>query len=233
VRLITLAAALAFGTALAACGGDEAAAPLTLQERVPGTAEAPGSEADPVETQRTLTGLEDLESEFLAHESAMTEEDISQLGEAGFVSMVIDTRWYPSEPGAEHAPPGVPEPSPHLFTLVGQFESAEGASAAVELTHNIGLRPCPETCAFDISEFEVAGLPDAKGAQAIATQESIDRVGDDLEPRATYSIYFADGPFAYEVTLGGPPEEVSQQQAEEIAKKLYERVAGAPLPEPA
>ena len=65
MRLITIAAALVFSLALVACGTEEASAPpLTLEERVVGEAEAPGSEPDPVETQKTVTGLEELEAEM-------------------------------------------------------------------------------------------------------------------------------------------------------------------------
>jgi hypothetical protein len=225
MRLVTIAAALVFSLPLVACGGEEARAPLTLEQRVVGAAEAPGSEPDPVETQVTATGLEELESELAGPE--VYEEDIRAFGEAGFVSLVIDTRFFPSEPGGEHIPA-----SPHVVTVVYEFESEEGANAAVNVGHRIGLRPCPETCAYEITEFQPAGVPNAKGVQAIATQESIDRVGDDVEPDARYSVYFADGPFAYEVTTFGPPDEVSRQQLEDIAAKLYARVKGAPLPEP-
>jgi hypothetical protein len=222
MRLVTIAAALVF--MLVACGG-EARAPLTLEQRVVGTAEAPGSEPDPVETQVTATGLEELESELA--DPTVYEEDIRAFGEAGFVSLVIDTRFFPSEPGGEHTPA-----APHVVTFVYEFESEEGANAAVDVAHRIGLRPCPETCAYEITEFQPAGVPDAKGVQAIATQESIDRIGDDIEPDARYSVYFADGPFAYEVTTFGPPDEVSRQQVEDIAAKLHARVKGAPPPEP-
>ena len=82
-----------------------------------------------------------------------------------------------------------------------------------------------------LAEFEVDGIPNAKGIQRIATQEALDRVGDMISlPRADYTIYFSDGPFAYEVSLFGPPDNVSERQAEEIATKLYERVEGAPPP---
>jgi hypothetical protein len=225
MRLVTITAALVFSLPLVACGAEETRAPLTLEQRVVGAAEAPGSEPDPVETPVTATGLEELESELAGPE--VYDEDIRAFGEAGFVSLVIDTRFFPSEPGGEHSPR-----SPHAVTLVYEFESEEGANAAVEVARNIGLRPCPETCAYEITEFEPAGVPNAKGVQAIATQESIDRIGDDIEPDARYSVYFADGLFAYEVTTFGPPDEVSRQQVEEIAAKLYARVKGAPLPEP-
>jgi hypothetical protein len=225
MRRITIAAALVFMLPLVACGGEEASAPLTLEQRVVGAAEAPGSEPDPDETQVTVTGLEELESELAGPE--VYDEDIQELGEAGFVSGVIDTRFFPSEPGGEHIPG-----TPHVFTVVSEFESEDGANAAVDVAHRIGLRPCPETCAYEITEFEPAGVPDARGAQAIATQEAIDEIGDDIQPDARYSVYFADGPFAYEVTVFGPPDEVSRQQVEDIAEKLYARVNGAPLPEP-
>jgi hypothetical protein len=225
MRLVTIAAALVFSLPLVACGGGGAGAPLTLEQRVVGAAEAPGSEPDPVETQVTATGLEELESRLDG--PPIYDEDITAFREAGFVSAIIDTRFFPSEPGGEPT-----RMSPHLVTVVYEFESEEGANAAVNVAHRIGLRPCPETCAYEITEFQPAGVPNAKGVQAIATQESIDQVGDDIEPDARYSVYFADGPFAYEVTKFGPPDEVSRQQVEDIATKLYARVKGAPVPEP-
>ena len=72
------------------------------------------------------------------------------------------------------------------------------------MLHTDGLEPCPETCAFDIAEFEVDRIPNAKGAQRIATQEALDQVGDEQPPHAEYTILFADGPFAYTVTSFGP-----------------------------
>ena len=225
MRLISTAAALVLSLSLVACGGEAARAPLTLEQRVVGAAEAPGSEPDPEETPVTVTGLEELESELSGPE--VYDEDISALGEAGFVSLFIDTRFFPSEPGGEHIPG-----TPHVYTFVYQFESEEGANAAIDVAHRIGLRPCPETCAYEISEFEPAGVPNAQAVQAVATQESIDEIGDDIQPDARYSVYFADGPFAYEVTTFGPPDQVDRQQVEDIAEKLYARVKDAPLPEP-
>jgi hypothetical protein len=221
MRIATLAVLLVSGLLLAACA--EARAPLTLEQRVVGTAEAPGSEPDPEETPVTVTELEDVEFELFG---PVYDEDIAELEEAGFVSLATNTRFFPSEPGGEHVPG-----TPHVFTIVAQFESAAGATAARDVAHRIGLRPCPETCAYEIVEFQPDGIANAKGVQAIATQESINEIGDDIQPDARYSVYFTDGPFAYEVTIFGPPDEVSRQQVEEIAGELYERVRGAPLPE--
>lgn len=223
MRLVAIAAALAVSVSLVACGGEGATAPLTLEERVVGEAEAPGSEPDPEETPVTATGLDELEAELAG--PTVYEEDLRAVEEAGFVSMVVNTRFFPSEPGGEHVPG-----TPHVVTFVYEFESDDGANAGVDLAHDIGLRPCPETCAYEITEFEPTSVPDAKGAQAIATQESIDEIGDDIQPDARYSVYFADGPVAYEVTVFGPPDEVTRQQVEDIAANLYERVQGAPLP---
>ena len=231
MRLCVVVVAAVAVMGIAACGGDDgggddAAAPLALEQRVPGEAEAPGSEPDPVETRRTATGLEELAATMDDQLFTTTEEEKrAALGEAGFVSALLDARFFPSEAGAEHV-----GDEPHVRTLVMQFDSEAGATDAVDLLHTDGLEPCPETCAFDIAEFEVDGIPNAKGVQRIATQERLDEVGDENPPRADYAIRFADGPFAYEVGVFGPPDEVSEQRAEEIVTKLYERVQGAPPP---
>ena len=115
-----------------------------------------------------------------------------------------------------------------LRAFVTQFDSEAGATDAVDLLYTDGLEPCPDTCAFDIVEFDVDGIPNAKGVQRIATQEALDQVGDDRPPHAEYMIFFADGPFAYRSHLFGPPDDVSERRAREIATRLYDRVQGLP-----
>jgi hypothetical protein len=223
MRRASIASALVVMLSLAACAGEAASSPLALDERVVGAAEAPGSEPDPVETQVTLNGLEELEAEFQG--GPVYEEDLQAIEEAGFVSAIIDTRFFPAEPGGEHAPG-----TRHVYTQVYEFESDAGASAAAEVAHRIALRPCPETCAYEITEFD-PDVADATGVQAIATQDSIEAIGDDdIHPDARYSVFFADGPLVYEVTVFGPPDEVTEQQVEQIASALYERVNDVPLP---
>ena len=132
---------------------------------------------------------------------------MAALGEAGFVSAILDTRFFPREAGAEHV-----GDERHVRTLVMQFSSEAGATDAVDLLHADGMEPCPETCAFDLAEFEVDAIPNARGSQRVATQDSLDRTGDtELSPHAEYSIRFADGPFAYDLRLFGSPDEVSEQ----------------------
>jgi hypothetical protein len=220
MRLLALFVTAVIALSAAACGGEDAA-PLALEQRVSGEADAPGSQADPVETRVTVTGIEDVRS-LPDGLFSPEEEDVSAM-EAGFVSALVDTRFYPAEPGAEHM-----GGEPHLATLVMQMASEEGAADMADVLHDDGLEPCPGKCAVDISEFEVDDIPDARGVARITTAEDLEATGEQGVPFAVYKITFADGPFAYEVDMFGPPEKVSQRQLEEIAKNLYERVEGSP-----
>ncbi len=72
-------------------------------------------------------------------------------------------------------------------------------------------------------------IPGAHGTHRIATAESIQQTGDSEEtPFDGFEIQFSDGVFAYRMILSGPPGEVTQDEVEEIAKSLYDRVSGAP-----
>jgi hypothetical protein len=221
MRLLALFVTALIALGAAACGGEDAA-PLALEQRVSGEADAPGSQADPVETPISVTGIEDVRS-LPDGLFSPEEEDVTAMEEAGFASALVDTRFFPSEPGAEHV-----GDEPHVARLVMQFASEEGAADMADLLHEDGLEPCPGICAVDISEFEVNDIPDAQGVQRITTAEDLEATGEEGVPFAAYKIIFADGPFAYEVDMFGPPDKVSQEQAEEIAKNLYERIEGSP-----
>lgn len=225
MRLGVLALTVVAAMSLSSCGGDEAE-PLALDERVPTEAEAPGSEPDPVETRRTASGLDGFISRLGDEFVAVSPKTKREFGEAGFVAAIVDTRFFPREPGAEHV-----RSDPHVSSFVMQFTSDEGAKKAIELLHDDGLSPCPGTCAEQISEFDVDGTPDAKGVRRVATAEEIEAVGEGGEPHDSYVIRFADGPFAYDIEIFGAPGEVSEAQAEEIVEKLFDRVEGAPPPE--
>lgn len=224
MRLSLVALALVAAIASSACGGDEAE-PLTLANRVPGEAEAPESEQDPVEKQLTADGFDEFVTTLRREFVDLSADERRELGDAGFVSAVSDTRFFPREPGAEHV-----GHEPHIFSLVMRFETDEGAEKAVELLHEDGISPCPQVCAEQVSEFEVDGTPDAKGVRRVATAEDIEAVGEEGEPHDSYVIRFADGPFAYDIEIFGPPGDVSEEQAEEIVEKLFDRVEGAPPP---
>ena len=192
---------------------------------MPTAEEAPDTEPDPVEKRITVEGTEEFITD-LGHEFVNpSREDRTAFEEAGFVGAISDTRFVPEEPGAPHT-----REAPHISSFVAQFESDEGAQTGLDLVHADSLRRCPETCATQISEFDVGDIPDAHGVRRYATAEDIAEIGEEGEPYDSYEVQFADGPFAYRVSLFGPPGEVSQDEAEEIARKLYERVKGAPAP---
>jgi hypothetical protein len=226
MRLGLLALAVVALCGFAACGGGSDAELLTLAERVPGAAEAPESEPDPVEKRRTASGFDEFVSTLGREFIELSQEERRELGDAGFVSGISDTRFFPREPGAEHI-----GSEPHVFSLVMRFTSDDGAKKAVELLHADGLSPCPQACAENVTEFEVDGTPDAKGVRRVATAEDIEAVGEEGEPHDSYAIRFSDGPFAYAIQIFGPPGEVSEKQVEEIVEKLFNRVEGAPPPE--
>jgi hypothetical protein len=211
--------------ALSACGGDKASAPLGLEQRVPSRADAPGSKPDPVETRVTATGTQEFLTKLSDRLVNPTDKERREFETMGFVKGVHDTRFFPSEPGAAHDRLDV-----HVFSLVLQFDSNDGATRATELLHTDGLRPCPETCATQVREFDVDGISDATGVRRFATPADIKAAGTDQDhPYDSYTIRFADGDFAYDIELFGQPGEVSEEEAEKIAGKLYDRVKGAPV----
>jgi hypothetical protein len=110
-----------------------------------------------------------------------------------------------------------------------QFGTADDAGTAVDLLQADSVRPCPETCSEQAEEFEVDGIPDAYGTHRFATEESIQESGDtEADPFDGFEIGFADGVFTYRVIFDGPPGTVSEDEAEEIVQRLYDRVRGAP-----
>jgi hypothetical protein len=209
--------------ALAACGGDESREPLTLSERVVAEEDAPGSKPDPVETEQQTTDFDEFISSLgeLAidpDEKIMTEV----FRDAGFQSAISSARFY----GETHGPT-----LPHIFSSAIELQSEEGAAKVLEWIHEDSLKPCPETCAVRISEFDVDGIPDARGVRRSQSAEDIESLGraDDV-PFESYEVLFTDGPFVYTVDVHGPPGSVSEEQVVEIATALYGRVEGAPPP---
>lgn len=220
MKTVVLAMALAIAAALVACG----AAPLTLEQRVLSEREVPGSLPDPVETRQTASTLD----EFTAWQDIPAAEvDPGKLEEAGFVAAIHDTRFLPETSGGPHT-----REAAHVRVLVVQFDSQGGALTAADLLHENALQPCPFSCAARIEEFDVSGVPDAKGVRRLVTAEALQETGEEGEPSDSYTISFADGPFVYQVEGFAPPGKLSEQQIEDIAKKLHDRIAGAPdLPE--
>jgi hypothetical protein len=219
---LPLASALALVTLAACGGGDEGqSAEPAVAQRVLVEADAPESKPDPVETRQTTVDL----NEFIVvmNDVAINpdmEELTNVFTEAGFVAAILDTRFF----GETHTPG-----APHVTSSVVQLQSEQGAEDALEWIHNDSMKPCPTSCAVRISEFDVDGIPDARGVHRSASAEDISArgAGGDM-PFDSYSIGFTDGSFVYTVDLHGPPGSVSEEQATRIANALSERVGDLP-----
>lgn len=220
--ILLLSAVLVLG--IAACGGgsDEATStgPLTLAQRVVTEEDAPGSKPDPVEKRQTAAD----EQEFIEKMGDAfvdpSEEDRKSLETVGFVQAINDTRYF----GDVHS-----KDDAHTFSLVVQLDSPDGAKETADFFHTDSLRPCPESCAFSVSEFDVDGIPGAIGVRRVATEDAIKAAGtSENRPYDSYAIFFADGDFAYSIDYGGPPGTTSEDKAVEIAQNLYDRVHGRP-----
>jgi hypothetical protein len=220
--VLLLSAVLVLG--LAACGGgsDEATStgPLALAQRVVTEEDAPGSKPDPVEKRQTAAD----EQEFIEKMGDAfvnpSEEDRKSLQTVGFVQAINDTRYF----GETHS-----RDDAHTFSLVVQLDSPDGATEMTDFFHTDSLRPCPESCAFSVSEFDVDGIPGATGVRRVATEDAIKAAGtSENRPYDSYAIFFADGDFAYNIDYGGPPGTTSEDKAVEIAQNLYDRVHGRP-----
>jgi hypothetical protein len=208
---------------LAACGGGDNPEPMTLSQRVVTKMDAPGSKPDPVEKGQQTADFE----EFINALSELAVDPDKQVmtevfREAGFQEAIADARFF----GETHS-----RTSPHVFSSVIRLQSEEGAAKALEWLYEDSLKPCPKTCAVQISEFEVDGIPDARGVRRSASAEDIEALGVEGDvPFDSYQVLFTDGAFVYTVDLHGPPGSVTEQQAQEIAASLHSRVEGAPPP---
>ncbi len=219
---IPLLAALAMIT-LVACGGDddeETAAPVPAAQRFVTEEDAPGSKPDPDETRQTV---EDLDA-FIVGLSELAvdpdkEEATTVFEEAGFKGAGVDTRFY----GEAHTP-GV---SPHVVSSFMELGSEDGAASALDWLEADSKKPCPRSCAVQISTFDV-DIPGARGVRRLTTAEDIERVGtEDQRPSDSYWVGFSNGAFVYNVDLFGPPGSVSEEQALDIASAYYDRLTGS------
>jgi hypothetical protein len=223
VRLaIPLVAALT-AVALVACGGgdDETAAPVPLAQRFVTAEEAPGSKPDPVETRQTTVDFDEF---IVGLSDASIDPDKEEMTEvfqgAGFEGAGVDTRFY----GEVHTP----GKSTHVVSSFIELGSEDGATSALDWLETDSKKPCPMSCAVQISTFDVDDIPDARGVHRIATAEDIERVGNkDERPVESYWVGFTNGALAYSVDLFGRPGSVSEEQALELATAYYDRLTGS------
>ena len=224
MKALLFAFAVAAVLGLAACGGgsDEATStgPLALDQRVVTEEDAPDSKPDPVEKRQTAADEDEFVEKMGDAFINPTEQETEDLQTVGFVQAIRDTRYF----GDVHS-----KDAAHTFSLVVQFDSPDSAKEMADFFHTDSLRPCPESCAFSVSEFDVDGIPGATGVRRYASEEAVQAAGTSENiPRDSYAIFFADGDFAYDIDLGGPPGTTSEDKAVEIAQKLYDRVHGLP-----
>jgi hypothetical protein len=195
-----------------------------MDQRVVTEADASDSKPDPVEKPVSVSGPDEFISKLGERFINPTQEEVEGFKNGGFVRALHVTRYMEATPGAGHTRNG-----PHIFSLVMQFDSEQGAEDALQTFHEDSLRPCPETCAEQAEEFEVSGIPGAYGTHRSATAESIQATGDTHgHPFDDYLISFSDGVFAYRVIVSGPPGAITEDEADDIVKSLYDRVKGQP-----
>jgi hypothetical protein len=219
---IPLLAALAMIT-LVACGGDddESSAPVPTAQRFVTAEDAPGSKPDPDETRQTA-------ADFDAFMAALNElavdpgdDEVSTVFQEGdFKGAGVDTRFY----GETHTP----GTSPHVVSSFIELDSEDAATSALDWLEADSKKPCPMSCAVQVSTIDVDGIEDARGVRRLATAEDIERLGNENErPNDSYWVGFTDGAVVYTVDLFGPPGSVSEDQALEIASAYYDRLTGS------
>jgi hypothetical protein len=219
---IPLLAALALVAPVACDGDDETAAPdppVPVAQRFLTVEDAPGSKPDPVETGRTAADLDEFIVVFRELWIDTDEEEITTVfQEAGFKGAGEDSRFL----GETHS-----RKAPHLISSFFEFASEDGAKSALDLLESDLMKPCPESCAVQISSFDPVGIADARGVRRLSTAQLIETAGNANQiPRDQYWVGFTDGSFVYTMELMGPPGSVSVEQAQEIASAYYDRLTG-------
>jgi hypothetical protein len=220
--VLLLSAVVVLG--LAACGGGSGEAtstgPLALDQRVVTEEDAPDSKPDPVEKRQTAADEQEFAEKMGDAFINPTKQETQDLQTVGFVQAIRDTRYFGDVHSRDDA---------HTFSLVVQLDSPDGAKEMADFFHTDSLRPCPESCAFSVSEFDVSGIPGATGVRRYASEEAVQAAGtSDNRPYDSYAVFFSDGDFAYDIDYGGPPGTTSENKAVEIAQALYDRVHGRP-----
>jgi predicted small lipoprotein YifL len=203
---------------LAACGSSETAEPLPVPQRFVNAEDAPGSKPDPVETRQTTTDL----GEFMqAARERLVDPDPREMHQlfqdAGFNSAGVDARYF----GQQHS-----FTVPHVFSSFIELESEDGAKDVLDWLEKDSRKPCPESCAVQISDFD-SGVEDARGVHRLQTAAGLEKVGNtELKPFDSYWTAFTVGPVVYTAELHRSPGTVSAEQAQKIANAYHDRLAG-------
>lgn len=223
MRLAILLLGAVAALTLVSCGGggNETATPLPVAQRFVTAADAPGSKPDPIEKRETTT---DFDSFLFALRDFSVDPGSADMTtvfkKATFKRAGQDARFY----GKTHSP----ETSVHVFSSFIELGSDDAATRALDWLEKDQMKPCPMSCAVQRSSFKVDDIPDARGVHRVATAEDIEKAGRaDEMPQDDYWIGFTIGPIVYTVVLHGHavPGTVSEDQAQQIAKTYYDRLA--------
>jgi hypothetical protein len=162
------------------CGDDEAAATVPLSQRFLTAEDAPGSKPDPVEQGRTAADLDEFVAVFEIAIDPDTEEMTTLFQEAGFKEAGEDSRFL----GETHR-----RRAPHLISSFIELGSEDGARSALGWLESEWMRPCPGSCAVQISTFDLDGIADAHGVRRLATAQDNEKVGtEDQQPHDHYLV---------------------------------------------
>jgi hypothetical protein len=204
---------------LVACGKQDAASPPpTLAQRFITARDAPGSNPDPIETRQTTKGFDKFVAALKENAISPNRQEIAKaFRRVDFKSAGIDLRFY----GKRHQAGR----STHVGSSFVELKTKEGATRALDWLEADESKPCPKSCATQISTFDVQHLSDGRGVRRIATAERIARLGfADERPMEHYWVGFTVGDLAYTVDLFGLPGALSEKQVLEIAHAYYDRL---------
>jgi len=205
--LVLIALAAVF--TLVGCGKESA--PLALDQRVLTESELPGFRFAPNPVQRWTDANKFARDTHDQDIRATVEEDIKHLQDGGFVAAIANSL-------------GGLDREAEAFSAAVEMGSPEGATDLLDARYEDYISPCPTVCTVSVNEFEVSGIPDAKGVKRASQPEH------EGPPFEAYEVEFADGVFGYVVNVFGKPGAVSEDEAVSAANQLYDRVKGAPLP---
>jgi hypothetical protein len=218
VRVFCITVAIVVAAAASGCGGSdkeekEETGPLTVSERVLRLDEIDGFILTKRAQVRTSADAFFDDVNFFPAPEGKLPELRMEIERAGFVAGAVE------ELGAENNGEG------GGGSIVVQLESPQFAKTIVQDAYEASVSPCPGVCNIDFSEFEVEGVPGAKGSGRLRSEEAASPGSPSFEG---YEVFFSDGAFLYVLYTEGRPGDVTSDDLADAARNLYERVAGRP-----
>ena len=194
-----------------ACGGDEDAEPLQLEQRLPTADDAPGFAEVRTFDWREPEGPVDEGFAFTQDFPETRDEALETLRDGGYVRGVASVR-----SRAEND---------NLVVMVLQLGSEDAARETMDALYAFEQKRCVEACNVRVSEFDLDGIDGGRGIEKVVGAPI---AGQESPPFDRYVMLFADGPFLYLVERAAPPGSIERDEAIDAAATLHERVEGAP-----